>query len=130
MRVNYDRESNVLHLADETPAATGASLLGDPGIVLELATSDGHDVVGIIVVGASAYLPLGKRGYDAKTDILLLGSTTDNPALITESGDFVGYWQVDELELEGFKDPVGVAIRNASTHLTSSCAVLLAQTAV
>lgn len=130
MRVNYDRQSNVLHLTEGTPAATGASFLDDSGIVLELATGDGHDIVGVIVVGASAYLPLGERGYDAQTDTLLLGSKTDDPALITESGDFVGYWQVDELEPDGFKDPVGVAIRNASTHLTAACAALPAQAAV
>ena len=59
MRVSYDRDSNVLHLTDGAPAATGASLLDDPGIVIELATGAAHDSVGLIVIGASAYLPLG-----------------------------------------------------------------------
>ena len=126
MRVSYDREANVLHLTDGAPAATGASLLDDPGIVIELATGEGHDIVGLIVIGASAYLPLGDNGYDAKTDTLVLGAKTDDPALITENGDFVGYWQVDELAPEGFRDPVGVAIRRASTHLAAACAALSA----
>ena len=120
MQVNYDREANALHLTDGAPAATGASLLDDPGIVLELATAEGHDIVGLIVTGASAYLPLGENGYDLKTDTLVIGAKTDDPALITENGDFVGYWQLDELEPEGFKDPVGVAVRRASTHLAAA----------
>ena len=127
MRVSYDRDSNVLHLTDGAPAATGASLLDDPGIVIELATGAGHDIVGLIVIGASAYLPLGGNGYDAKTDTLVIGTKTDNPALITENGDFVGYWQVDELEPEGFRDPVGIAIRKASMHLAAICTALSVQ---
>lgn len=117
MQVNYDREANVLHLTDGATASTGASLLDDPGIVLELATNEGHDIVGLIVTGASAYLSFRGDCYDAKTDTLVLGTKTDDPALVTENGDFVGFWRVDELEPEGFMDPVGAAVRRASTHL-------------
>ena len=37
MRVIYDREANVLRIITDTPAATAASLLDDPGIAVELA---------------------------------------------------------------------------------------------
>ena len=119
MRVNYDREANVLRMTNGAPVATAASLLDDPDVAVELATVDGHDIVGLIVIGASSYLPLGS-GYDAKTDTFLLGEKTDDPSLVTECGDFIGYWQVDELEPEGFWDPVGVTIRRASVHLANA----------
>ena len=118
MRVIYDHEANVLRIITDTPAATAASLLDDPGIAVELATDDGHDIVGLIVMGASAYIPLGKcKSYDAASDTLLIGRKTTSPELITENGDFIGYWQPYEDEPDAFMDPVGVLLRNASKHL-------------
>ena len=75
---------------------------------VSLATEDGHDIEGLIVMGASAYLDLD-RGYDADTDTLVIGRTTCNPSLITENGDIVAYWQVDEDDPDGFRDAIGVA---------------------
>ena len=117
MRIIYDREVNVLRVITETPDAVSASLLYDPGIAIDLATEEGHEIVGITVMGASAFIPLGNRRYDADTDTLTMGRTTGDPDLITENGDLVAYWQVDEEDPDGFRDPIGVAIRRASVHL-------------
>ena len=68
MRVSYDRQANVLRVTTDTPAATAASLLDDPGVAVELATADGHDIVGLIVMGASAYIPFGKT-YNSETTL-------------------------------------------------------------
>ncbi len=116
MKTNYDSEADVLSLSTDVRPATSASLLDDPDIVVDLAESDGHDIVGLMVMWASAYLPL-KKGYDPKGDTLLLGTKTDSPDLITENSDFVGYWRAYEGEPDGFMDPVGVLIRDASKHL-------------
>jgi uncharacterized protein YuzE len=116
LKVNYDPDASVLHIMTGEAVNDGASLLDDPGVVVELATEDGHDIVGLIVMGASAYLPLG-LGYDADADTLLFGTATSDPAMITENGDIVGYWQVDDEEPDSFRDPIGVAIRKASKHL-------------
>ena len=116
MKANYDVEADVLSLTTGVPPATSASLLDDPDVVVDLAESDGHDIVGLVVMWASAYLPL-KKGYDSETDTLLIGVKNDSPSLITENDDFVGYWQADEDEPDSFMDPVGVMIRNASKHL-------------
>ncbi len=124
MRIIYDHEVNVLRVITETPDAVSASLLDDPGIAIDLATEEGHEIVGITVMGASAYIPLGNRGYDAKTDTLTMGQTTDDPDLITENGDLIAYWQVDEEHPEGFRDPIGVAVRRASVHLAKVSAEL------
>lgn len=124
MRVTYDQEVNVLGIMTDTPEAMCASLLYDPGIAVSLATEDGHDIVGLEVLGASAFIPLGNRGYDAQTDTLTMGRTTGDPDLITENGDLVAYWQVDEEDPEGFRDPIGVAVRRASVHLAKVSAEL------
>ncbi len=116
MKANYDVEADVLSLTTGIQPATSASLLDDPDIVVDLAEADGHDIVGLSVMWASAYLSL-KKGYDSETDTLLLGTKNASPDLITEHDDFVGYWRVDEDEPDSFMDPVGVLIRNASKHL-------------
>lgn len=91
-----------------------------PGVVVFVGTEDGHDVVGIEIMGGSAYLPLGKKGYDARTDTLVLGEKCAKPALITKNDDFVAYWQVDEEFPEvGFLEPIGVEIRNVSAHIAN-----------
>ena len=115
MKANYDEEADVLSLTTGIQPATSASLLDDPDIVVDLAEADGHDIVGLAVMWASAYLPL-KKGYDPETDALLLGTKNASPDLVTECDDFVGYWRVDEDEPDSFMDPVGVLIRNASKH--------------
>ena len=124
MRVTYDREVDVLGILTDTPEAMCASLLYDPGIAISLATEDGHDMVGLEILGASAFIPLGSRGYDAQTDTLTMGRTTGDPDLITKNGDLVAYWQVDQEDPDGFRDPIGVAIRQASVHLAKVSAEL------
>ena len=97
-QAEYDPEGDVLHLfTGETPA-TASSLVDQDDVAVQIATEDGHDLVGIIVIGVSAYLPLGKRGYNVETDTLTLGTVVEDPALVTENGDLMGYWQVDEDE--------------------------------
>ena len=115
MRVSYDQLANVLRVTTGTPATTAASLLDDPGIAVELATADGHEIVGLIVMGASAYIPFGKA-YNAETDTLFIGRKTGDPKLTTENGDIIGYWKVDEDDPDGFRDPIGIAITQASKH--------------
>ena len=116
MRVHYDDDADVLHITTEKRSVDAASLLDDPNVVVKLATLDGHDIVGLIVMWASSYV---RSEYDAETDTLLIGKTVCDPELITENDDLVAYWQVDEEDPDGFRDPIGVAIRRASVHLAS-----------
>ena len=122
MLIHYDDEVDVLDIRmHDLGGVVCASLLDDPSIAVSLATEDGHDIEGLIVMGASAYLDLD-RGYDADTDTLVIGRMTCNPSLITENGDIVAYWQVDEDDPDGFRDAIGVAIRRASVHLAEAIA--------
>ena len=86
MKVSYDEENDVLVLTTKQRGPVCAGLLSaTDDVAVELATEDGHDVVGLIAIGASAYLSPWK-GYDADRDILTIGKTTDDPELITENG--------------------------------------------
>ena len=121
MKVHYDDDADVLHITTEKRVATAASLLDDPNVAVELATEDGHDIVGLIVMWASSYV---RSEHDAETDTLLIGETAHDPELITENGDLVAYWQVDEEDPDGYRDPIGVAVRRASVHLAAVSAEL------
>ena len=120
MRVSHDTHPQVdlLYFSTGTPDVGGSDMLTAPGVVVFVGTEDGHDVVGIEIIGGSAYLPLGKKGYDAKTDTLMLGEKCAKPGLITKNDDFVAYWQVDEefSDVE-FLEPMCVEIRNVSAHI-------------
>ena len=123
MQVTYDAVDDVLRVWNGQKAADGSSLLREFGTAVYLGTVDGHDVVGFEVMGATAYLPF-ERGYDAASDTLTIGEMTDDPDLVTENGDFIGYWEVDEQTPDGFRDPIGVAIRRASVHLAPAIGAL------
>ena len=123
--VYYDDEVDALRIttdafriAADKDEGTSPPLWYNDDIVVDLATEDGHDIVGLGILCASLYLPLGKKGYDAETDTLLMGDSTSDPALITENGDFIGYWKVDEDYSDGFLYPIGVVVKRASVHLT------------
>ena len=119
MRVRYDPEVDALRITTDTLGVVSSSLW-DPeydSVVVDFATEDGCEIVGLDVMWASTYLPLGKKGYDPGADTLLMGRSTCDPELITENGDLIGYWRVDEYDPSGFRDPIGVVIRRASVHL-------------
>ena len=119
LKVVYDQQADVLRLLTSEKGETGSSLFGQDDVVLDLAKEDGYDIVGIAILGASAYLPLGKQGYDTETDTLTLGCSVSDPAMTTENGDLAAYWQVDEKAPANVRDPIGVAIREASKHLAT-----------
>ena len=120
MRVIYDEEVDVLRLIYNQAAIETKPFVRGPFAALEVAKD--RKVVDVEVVGASAYLPLG-RGYDAENDVLTIGETTDDPDMVTENGDFVGYWEVYERG-PGLIVAIGVAIRRASVHLAPVIAAL------
>ena len=115
----YDEEVDVLRLLTGENRATSASLVDPPDVVVDLPTSDGHHVVGIMVMGVSAYLPLGKRWYDAGTDTLTLGTGVDAPVASWKMATSWPTGKKYEDEPGVVVGPVGVAVNNASTHLSA-----------
>ena len=117
MRTFYDSEANYVRLLSGDKGELSTTLLDDDNIVIDLDTEDGYGIVGLTIMGPRAYLPLGKVGYDAEADVLTFGVRVDDPALVTENGDLVAYWQVDKRDPTNCMDAVGAALRNASQHL-------------
>ena len=122
MRVRYDQKVDALRITTGTPEAISESLWDavHHDIVIDLAAEDSCDIVGLDVMRASVYLPLGKKGYDPESDTLLMGRATSEPELITKNGDIVGYWQIDDDNPDGIPNPIGVAIKRASVHLAKA----------
>ena len=116
MRATYDKEDDILWITTGQPSADSGSFLRGPDAAVFLGTENGHDIVGLEVLGGSFYLPLGE-GYDAESDSLMIGEAVNDPRRVTENGDFVGYRHQDEAGPGDFMDPVGVLVRNASKHL-------------
>ena len=123
MKVRYDHESDALSISMGKSSVISEALW-DPeyqGIVVDFANEDSYDFVGIEVLGLSGYLPLGKRGYNHKSDTLLIGRTLApgvEPELIIENGDISVYWQtVDDDDGDGVPHPVAIAVKRASIHL-------------
>ncbi len=116
LQLIYDEDVDVLRVFTGEDETTSSSLTGLEEVVVDLDGAKNH-VVGIMVMGASAYLPLGKRGYDPQTDTLTLGAVVSDPAKITHNSNIVTYWQPDRYEPDRHVEPVGVAIRQASKHL-------------
>ncbi len=113
-KCSYDTKHGTLQISTGQPSTTFEDLGGDVYKVVEL-NGDDRRVIGVIIQHAEPYVTL-EKGYDAGMDTLTIGKTTDDPDLISENGDFVGYWQ-PEADDPGTLEPIGVALRNASEHL-------------
>ena len=120
LRVTYDEEVDVLCILTGERRGISATMPSPgPYIVVDLSKEGGYHVVGVEVIGASTYLPLGKCGYDAESDTLVMGTVVDDPDLVTRNGDITTYWQPDEYDPNYyFMEPVCVAITEASKHLS------------
>ena len=120
LQLIYDRNVDVLRLFTGEPESTSSSLVGREEVVIDLADDNSRHVVGLMLMGASSYLPLGERGYDADADTLTLGVATVDPSNITENDDIVTYWQLSHYATDSCMEPVGVTIRQASKHLANA----------
>ncbi len=121
LQLLYDKDVDVLRLFTGEDEETSSSLLDLLEVVVHLTDDESRHVVGLEVIGASSYLPLGRCGYDTKADTLTLGATVSDPANITENADIVTYWQESPWEPGACIEPVGVTIRRASKHLKDAC---------
>ena len=112
---SFDTEHGTLRISTGQPSTTFQDLAEDIYTLVEL-NEDNPSVIGIAIQHAEPYVAL-EKGYNADTDTLTIGRTTDDPALISENGDFVGYWQPDTADyMDGALEPIGVTLRNVSEH--------------
>ena len=112
----YDPESDALFLSTGEKAAITHSLDPEWWVVLSFAAEDAYaDIVSLELLDVSAYLPLGKRDYDQRTDTLLLGRNS-SACRAVGNNDFVVYWAPDPDDPE-WMIPVGVELKAASERL-------------
>ena len=114
----HDGDVDILRLktTEWEHTVTCSHLEDDLDVLVCLGSDEGTHVVGLEVMAASFYLPLGKRGYDADADTLTLGDVPAAPAKTTENADIITYWQPDNYDCMSLT-PVAVTIRRASEHL-------------
>lgn len=114
MKAIYEKQDDLLYLSCGVRAKDGSSLEDDSGVMLDLGTDGGCDIVAVTIMGASSWF---NRGFDEASDKWLIGSTTDAPGMVTVNGDFVGYWQPDIYDPDEVPDPIGVEIKHVSEHV-------------
>ena len=117
LRASYDNEANSLLVRSYRRGVTSTTLEHHWDVILDLTTDYQHSKVAAVeVLGGSAYLPLGRKGYDPKTDTLMLG-TRDGATEIDALGDLVAYWKPDPIDPNETYIALGVEIRSARKWL-------------
>ena len=118
LKVHYDSGCDALGLYSDQLSKVSAELETAPGVVLDLANDDdlSCQVVGLEVLGMSAYMPLGKLGYCEETDTLTFGAGIETASEIVENEDLVAHWRPDDA-LDDFMIPIAFDLQNASKHL-------------
>ena len=137
--VRYDPEADVQDIGTGRISYGATPLEGeDLGfIAVESAGENDRDLVSVLIIFAASYMtpyfrlrrekapprvgnPEHTR-YDPETDTLTWGTTTDDPEMVSQTGDLTAYWQLDLCLSEAdepFFDPMGLSLGNASKHLS------------
>ena len=114
MKAVYEKQDDLLYLSYGVCAKDGASLEDDPGVMLDMGTDGGCDIVAVTIMGAASWF---NKGFDEASDKWLIGDTTDDLEMVTINGDFVGYWQPDRYDPNEVPDPIGVEIKHVAKHV-------------
>ena len=113
---HYDPEIDAISLHCDQQTCGGYEVAGNWSIILHVPEDESRCAAALEVIGISAWLPLGKRGYCAETDTLTIGHGTETATVIAENGDLVAYWRPDQYD-PSYMTPIAVDLRNASQHL-------------
>ena len=116
LTINYDPKCDAMALTTGEPRRASVLLETEGHTVIDLPGEESYTAVGLEVIGISAYIPLGKRGYCETTDVLTIGDNVASATLIAENEDLIVYWRPDDSD-SGDMAPIGLGLRNASKHL-------------
>ncbi len=116
LRSHYDPDIDAVSWYYDQPSSGGYEVAQNWSIILHVPDDESHRAVELEVIGISPWLPLGKRGYCAKTDTLTIGHGVETATVVAENGDLVAYWAPDEYDPDDLS-PIAVDLRNASKHL-------------
>lgn len=114
--MHYDPDCDAIGVAYDQPHSETHEVCGLGWVMIDLVDGDSHQASGLEVLGISAWLPLGTRGYHKETDTLTFGDGAENAAAIGTNGDLIAYWRRDSSAASGLT-PIAVALKNASKHL-------------
>ena len=115
---HYDPEIDAISWHYGQPTGGGYEVAENWSIILHVPEDESRRAAELEVIGVTAWLPLGKRGYCKETDTLTFGGNAETATVIAENGDLVAYWGPDQYDPD-YLAPIAVDLRNASKHLAS-----------
>lgn len=113
---HYDPEIDAISLHYGQSTCGGYEVAENWSIILHVPEDESRGAAELEVIGVSAWLPLGKRGYCEETDTLTFGGNVETATVIAENGDLIAYWSPDQYDPD-YLLPIAVDLRNASKHL-------------
>lgn len=116
LKLHYDPESDAIGVSYGQPSGATHEIEGLGWVMIDLRDEKSQQAIALEVIGISAWLPLGKRGYTSESDTLTFGDHTEPPAVVGEYGDLITNWRRDSSATGGLT-PISVDLRNASKHL-------------
>ena len=116
LKVHYDPDCDAIGANYGQPSGATYEVEGLGWVMIDLPDEESHEAIALEVIGISAWLPLGKRGYRDDTDTLPFGNGAENAAVIGKNGDLVTYWRRDASAAGGLT-VFAVDLRNASKNL-------------
>ena len=117
LRAHYDPDIDAISWYYDQPSCGGYEVAQNWSIILHVPEDESHCAVELEVIGITAWLPLGKRGYCEETDILTFGDGVETATTVAVNGDLVAYWGPDEYDPDSPLLPIAVDLRNAAKHL-------------
>lgn len=116
LNVHYDPESDAIGVNYGQPSGETHEIEGIGWVMIDLRDEESLEAIALEVIGISAWLPLGKRGYTREADTLTFGDYAEPPAVVGEYGDLITNWRRDS-SANGGLTLVSVDLRKASKHL-------------
>ncbi len=116
LKLHYDPECDAIGLHYNQPSGATYEVEGLGWVMIDLPHEESHEAIALEVIGISAWLPLGKRGYSKEADTLTFGDYEEPPDVVGKYGDLILNWRRDSSTAGGLT-PVSVDLRNASKHL-------------
>ncbi len=116
LKVHYDPDCDAIGANYGQPSGATREVEGLGWVMIDLPDEKSHEPIALEVIGISAWLPLGKRGYRDETDTLTFGNGAENAAVIGKNGDLITYWRRDS-SAPGGLTVFAVDLRNASKNL-------------
>ena len=76
LKVHYDPDCDAIGANYAQPHGATYEVEGLSWVIVDVPDEVSNKAVGLEVIGISAFIPLGKRGYCAETDTLTFGKGT------------------------------------------------------